>query len=250
MKGIIMISRLKRLAVAATVALGLAGGIAPEPSFAGSPNEQFIPLATFRVGAYASSGIPVWNGIIDTLRYINEVQGGINGVKLFWAECETEWEVEKGVECYERFHKGLDGSPVAIYLPNGDPIAKALLQRATADKIPIPTLNYGPDESVDGRVFPYAFPLMLSFYSEASTAINYIAQVSAARTSSRVSGSRRSIMTRPMARKHSRRWPCSPRPMVSRTSRFRCRIPATINPRNGPAYAKSNPTGSSCAGGV
>lgn len=173
-----MLSRLKRLAVAATIALGLAGGIAPEPSFAGSPNEQFIPLATFRVGAYASSGIPVWNGIIDTLRYINEVQGGINGVKLFWAECETEWEVEKGVECYERFHKGLDGSPVAIYLPNGDPIAKALLQRATADKIPIPTLNYGPDESVDGRVFPYAFPLMLSFYSEASTAINYIAQVS------------------------------------------------------------------------
>jgi len=106
------------------------------------------------------------------------VQGSINGVKLFWEECETEWQVEKGIECYERFRGGKDGSPVPIYLPNGDPIAKTLLQRATADKLAIPTLNYGPTEAIDGRIFPYAFPLMLSFYSEASTAINYIAQVS------------------------------------------------------------------------
>ena len=63
--------------------------------------QQYFPLATFRVGAYASSGIPVWAGEIDYFRYINEVEGGINGVKLFWDECETEWEVEKGVECYE-----------------------------------------------------------------------------------------------------------------------------------------------------
>jgi branched-chain amino acid transport system substrate-binding protein len=175
MKGEAMFRDLKQLWTAAIIALGLGTALVPDQGVAGSPNEQFIPLATFRVGAYASSGIPIWGGIIDTLRYINEVQGGINGVKLFWAECETEWEVEKGVECYERFRKGLDGSPVPIYLPNGDPIAKALLQRATADKIPIPTLNYGPDESVDGRIFPYAFPLMLSFYSEASTAVNYIA---------------------------------------------------------------------------
>ena len=165
------------LATATAMAIAAASIAVPTALWAGSPNEQFIPLATFRVGAYASSGIPVWNGLIDTLRYINDVEGGINGVKLFWEECETEWQVEKGVECYERFRGGKDGSPVPIYLPNGDPIAKALLQRATADKIPIPTLNYGPTEAIDGRVFPYAFPLMLSFYSEASTAVNYIAQV-------------------------------------------------------------------------
>lgn len=139
--------------------------------------EQFIPLATFRVGAYASSGIPVWAGIIDTFRYINEAQGGINGVKLFWEECETNWAVEKGVECYERLKNGRNGSPVPIYLPNGDPISKALTEKATADKIPLVTLNYGRTEAIDGTVFPYSFPVMLSFYSEASTAVNYIAQV-------------------------------------------------------------------------
>jgi branched-chain amino acid transport system substrate-binding protein len=71
-----------------------------------------------------------------------------------------------------------DGSPVPILFPNSDPIAKALEDKALADKIPIVTLYYGPTESIDGRVFPYSFPVVLSFYSEASTAINYIAQTS------------------------------------------------------------------------
>ena len=144
-----MTIRLRPLLHAAAVVALAAGGLAsPIAASADEAKEQFIPLATFRVGPYASSGIPVWAGLIDTLRYINEAQGGINGVKLFWDECETEWQVEKGVECYERFKNGEKGSPVAIYLPNGDPIAKALLARATADKIPIPTLNYGPTRNV------------------------------------------------------------------------------------------------------
>lgn len=79
-----MFSRLLRPRnAAAAAALSIAAIAAPTLLSAGSPNEQFIPLANFRVGAYASSGIPIWNGIIDTFRYINEVQGGINGVKLF-----------------------------------------------------------------------------------------------------------------------------------------------------------------------
>jgi branched-chain amino acid transport system substrate-binding protein len=47
-----------------------------------------VPLLTYRVGAYASSGIPIWAGLIDYLTYINEAEGGINGVKLFWDECD------------------------------------------------------------------------------------------------------------------------------------------------------------------
>ncbi|MBL8435400.1 MAG: ABC transporter substrate-binding protein [Zoogloea sp.] len=153
---------------------GLATAAAPQAQ-AGS-NEQFFPLATYRVGAYASSGIPVWAGMIDYLRYINDVEGGINGVKLVWQECETEWTAEKGIECYERFKKGLNGAPVAIYHPNGAPAAYALSDKAAADKIPLITLGYGRTEATDGGVFPYNFPAMLTFYSEASVVINYIAQ--------------------------------------------------------------------------
>jgi len=137
--------------------------------------EQFIPLPTFRVGAYASSGIPVWGGFIDYLTYLNEVEGGVNGVKLVYEECETEWAAERGVECYERFRSGKHGKSIAVYNPMGAPAAYALSDKAAADKIPLVTLDYGRTEATDGSVFPYNFPVMLTFYSEASVLVNYIA---------------------------------------------------------------------------
>lgn len=157
-------------------ALTLAAPLALSAS-AEEAKEQYFPLSTFRVGAYASSGIPVWAGIIDYFRYINEVEGGINGVKLVWEECETEWEVEKGVECYERVKAGRNGSPVPVFLPHGDPISKALTEKTLADKIPQITIAYGRTESIDGRVFPYSFPVLFSFWSEASSVVNHIAEI-------------------------------------------------------------------------
>lgn len=165
---------LRRLAFAA---LAVAAVPFIPPASADEAKQQYFPLATFRVGAYASSGIPVWAGEIDYFRYINEVEGGINGVKLFWDECETEWEVEKGVECYERVKAGKNGSPVPIFLPHGDPISKALTEKTVADKIPQITIAYGRTESIDGRVFPYSFPVIFSFWSEASSVVNYIAEI-------------------------------------------------------------------------
>jgi branched-chain amino acid transport system substrate-binding protein len=168
----ISISRTVRRALAASVALA---ALAASAETRAEPAKQYFPLATFRVGAYASSGIPVWAGEIDYFRYVNDVEGGINGVKLVWDECETEWAVEKGVECYERVKGGKDGSPVPIFLPHGDPISKALTEKSVADKIPLVTIAYGRTESIDGRVFPYSFPVVFSFWSEASSVINYIA---------------------------------------------------------------------------
>ncbi len=166
-----MRSTLKRTLAALAVAVAFPSALPVEAA----PEHQFVPLATYRVGAYASSGIPVWAGMIDYLRYINDVEGGINGVKLVWQECETEWTAEKGIECYERFKGGLNGAPVAIYHPNGAPAAYALADKAETDRIPLITLGYGRTEATDGRVFPYNFPVMLTFYSEASAFINYVA---------------------------------------------------------------------------
>ena len=121
---------LRKTVAAATIGLSFAASVT---AFADDAKTQYFPLATFRVGAYASSGIPVWAGEIDYFRYINEVEGGINGIKLVWDECETNWEVEKGVECYERVKGGKNGSPVPIFLPHGDPISKALTEKSVAD---------------------------------------------------------------------------------------------------------------------
>src|SRR6202046_2017719 len=65
-------------------------------------DEQYFPLQSYRVGPYAAGGTGFFGGFIDYLNLINIRDGGVNGVKLTWAEGETQYEVERGVECYER----------------------------------------------------------------------------------------------------------------------------------------------------
>ncbi|QRI66136.1 ABC transporter substrate-binding protein (plasmid) [Shinella sp. PSBB067] len=136
---------------------------------------QYIPLPTYRVGAYASSGELWWAGERDYFRYINEVEGGVEGIKLDYEEFETEWSPDRTVEVYERVKAGKNGSPLAFFFTHGTPATYALLERAAADRIPLIDPAGGKTETVDGTVFPYAFPLLFSYYSQASTGINYIA---------------------------------------------------------------------------
>jgi len=134
---------------------------------------QYFPLQSYRVGPYAAGGSGFFGGFIDYMQLINS-RGGVNGVPLSWAECETEYDVEKGVECYERLKKSSDGSPTAATNPLSVGIAYATLDRSTADKIPLITINHGRTDSTDGAVFPYVFPLQLNPYSEVSAIFNYI----------------------------------------------------------------------------
>ncbi|WP_347986527.1 ABC transporter substrate-binding protein [Methylomonas sp. AM2-LC] len=136
--------------------------------------EQYFPLQSYRIGPYAAGGSGFFGGFIDYLQYVNLKDGGVNGVKLTWSECETEYVVEKGVECYERLKQGLNGAPAAATNPLSVGIAYATLDRSTADKLPLITINHGRTDSTDGSVFPYIFPLQLNPYSEVSAIINYI----------------------------------------------------------------------------
>jgi branched-chain amino acid transport system substrate-binding protein len=137
---------------------------------------QFVPLPTYRVGAYASSGELWWAGEIDYFNYINDVEGGIDGVKIKFEEFETEWSPDRTVEVYERVKAGKDGSPLAFFFTHGTPATYALLEKAAADHIALIDPAGGRTESIDGKVFPYSFPLLFSYYSQATTGIAYIAQ--------------------------------------------------------------------------
>ena len=68
-------------------------------------NEQFVPANFYWVGPYAPGGSGFGGGIIDYMQMLNERDGGINGVKLTWEKCETEYNNSRGVECYERSKK-------------------------------------------------------------------------------------------------------------------------------------------------
>src|SRR3546814_13220226 len=75
--------------------------------------EQFVPLLVYRTGPYAPSGIPLADGFNDFMQLINLRDDGINGVKFSWEECETQYNNDRGVECYERLKgKGETGASV------------------------------------------------------------------------------------------------------------------------------------------
>lgn len=170
-----MLSLIKKPAV---LLAGLALGLSLAAETAQAANEQYFPLQSYRVGPYAAGGTGFFGGFIDYLQYVNLKEGGVNGVKFTWSECETEYVVEKGVECYERLKKGLNGAPAAATNPLSVGIAYATLERSATDKLPLITINHGRTDSTDGSVFPYVFPLQLNPYSEVSAIINYIADKS------------------------------------------------------------------------
>ncbi|MCA8306316.1 ABC transporter substrate-binding protein [Burkholderia seminalis] len=154
--------------------LALSPAVVPQARAAGA---EYFPLQSYRVGPYAAGGSGFFGGFIDYLQLINARDGGVNGVKLVWRECETEYVVEKGVECYERLkNSGPDGAPAAATNPLSVGIAYATLDRSTADRIPLITINHGRTDSTDGSVFPYVFPLQLNPYSEVSAIVNYVGQ--------------------------------------------------------------------------
>jgi branched-chain amino acid transport system substrate-binding protein len=114
---------------------------------------QFIPWLVVREGANRTFGIPMGNGFIDYVTLLNERDGGLNGVKLVWEECETVWDVTRSVECYERLKA--QGPRGAAALPmHSTPLTYALTERARHDQIPLVTAGIGRADAADGRVFP------------------------------------------------------------------------------------------------
>ena len=79
--------------------------------------------------------IPTANGFIDYVTLLNVRDGGINGVPLVWEECETVWDVARGVGCYERL-KGKGPTGAAAFHLQNTPLVYALTERVAHDKIP------------------------------------------------------------------------------------------------------------------
>ena len=92
--------------------------------------EQYVPLLSYRVGPYAAGGTGFYGGVIDYFNLVN-MNGGINGVKLTWEECETEYNASRGVECYERLKTRNGGASLVEPLSTG--IAYGILDRVAVD---------------------------------------------------------------------------------------------------------------------
>jgi branched-chain amino acid transport system substrate-binding protein len=163
--------KLRNLAIGA-IAVGAVGWtLAATEALAQS--EQFIPRLVYRTGPYAPNGIPFADGYADYLDMLNARDGGVNGVKLTYEECETAYNNDRGVECYERLkNKGPTGAGWVDPLSTG--ITYALIERATADKIPVISMGYGRADASYGPVFPYVFTFPATYWAGADAMVQYV----------------------------------------------------------------------------
>src|SRR4249920_1590985 len=103
--------RARVLLIGLMVILAVVGWLAV--SVPAQDNSVFIPLLVYRTGPFAPSGVRIANGFADYFTLMNERDGGINGVKLAWEECETQYDTKQGVECYERL-KNKGGGAILV----------------------------------------------------------------------------------------------------------------------------------------
>ncbi|SDH68899.1 ABC transporter substrate-binding protein [Roseospirillum parvum] len=162
----------KTLTMAALAGVVGAGALAPAPAQA-QENGQYMPQMVYRTGPYAPNGIPLANGEGDYLRLLNERDGGINGVPILIEECETAYNTDRGVECYEKMKNG-GPTGAAQFSPYSTGITYALIERATADQIPIFSMGYGRADASYGKVFEYVFTAPATYWAGADAAIQYI----------------------------------------------------------------------------
>jgi len=161
--------RLKYLALGLAAVIAAPGAVATAQAADGI----FVPLFTYRTGAFAGSGIPIANGMSDYLNMLNERDGGIGREKLVIEECETGYDTKKGVECYD----SVKGRSPAVINPYSTGITLQLIPKAAVDKIPILSMAYGLSASADGDLFPWIFNPPATYWDGASAFVRHVADV-------------------------------------------------------------------------
>jgi len=146
--------------------VALSALIAASPAMA----DLVFPDLSYRTGPYAAGGIPFSDGYNDYFTLVNERDGGIGGVKARVIECETGYNTEKGVECYE----STKGEGALVYQPLSTGITYQLIPKVTADGIPLHTMGYGRTSAANGKVFSNVFNYPANYWDGASGVINYL----------------------------------------------------------------------------
>lgn len=157
---------------AAAAALALAAALGGATEALAQSKEIFVPVLVYRTGAYAPNGGPWADGFVDYLKLVNERDGGANGIRIAFEECEFGYATDRGVECYERLKSK---KPVAVN-PLSTGVTFALTEKVAADKVVLMTTGYGRADSVDGSVFAWNFPFLGTYWDAADMLVQHVAK--------------------------------------------------------------------------
>ncbi|MCY3725810.1 MAG: ABC transporter substrate-binding protein [Paracoccaceae bacterium] len=154
--------KVRKLAISLATILSL---VAP-PALA----DLVVPWLSYRTGPYSPSGIPAADGFADYFTLLNERDGGIGGELVKIIECETGYNTQKGVECYE----ATKGEGSLVYAPLSTGITYQLIPKVAVDQIPMHTMGYGRTSAKNGAIFEWIFNFPGNYWDGASIAINHI----------------------------------------------------------------------------
>ena len=129
----------------------------------------FAPNLSYRTGPFAATGIPLMNGQKDYMAMLNARDGGIGGAPIDFAECETGYSTQKGVECYEKT-KG----EAIVTQPWSTGITLQVLPKTNVDNIPILAPGYGFSPMMDGKTFQWAFNTPSGYWDGADMIVQYL----------------------------------------------------------------------------
>jgi branched-chain amino acid transport system substrate-binding protein len=156
--------------------IALAGAAAVSMSALAQQPEQYFAVPSTRVGPYNAQGTGIYGGMIDYFNYVNVKHGGVNGVKIVYEECETEYNAARNVECYQRLLTNAKGQKMLAWDPYGTPLAYSVIGRVTADNVVLAQAGYGRTDAADGRVWPWVFGAHSNYWSQISMKLNFIQQ--------------------------------------------------------------------------
>ncbi len=159
-----MRQNVKKLSLGAALLAGvMAFGVAQakDPIKFAAPLD-YTAVYTFLTNEYAQ-------GQKDYITMINEA-GGIDGHKIEYASSDTGNQPQRGIEAYNRAQR--DGAILFDFLST--PVARAMVNRALDDKVVMITAFHGRGDASDGETFPYIFPVMSTYWSQAATLIDYM----------------------------------------------------------------------------
>ncbi len=150
--------------VVTAVVLGLSGALT-----IASAAEIVVGAQCDRTGPTKLIGTQICPGANDYINLVNK-KGGVKGNMLRYIEVEHAYQVDRGVEAYERI-KREGGVSIFDY---GTPIVYALTPRHLEDKIPGLTPGFGRADATDGNKWPYIFPLAATYWSQMGGAMKYV----------------------------------------------------------------------------
>ena len=153
-----------------TGGIALAVALSANLTTAFAEDGLYIPILSYRTGPFAGGGVPTANGFADYMNMLNARDGGIGGVKVVIEECETAYNAQKGVECYE----ATKGKGALVYNPMSTGITLQLIPKAPVDEIPVLSMGYGLSAAAIGETFPWTFNYPASYWSQMSSVLKYI----------------------------------------------------------------------------